>query len=134
MLIFYMEISKFFPRRCCNVKNDVIPTFISTPKCRWSPNHLPSCQETKIRHDAMRVNKFKKHLWGDNFVYFNVFFQSLFCTILTAKQNFLAEHIKILTGSLEMRKIGLNFFNFFSWAHHYLESVNYIKKSQSEVN
>ena len=36
------------------------------------------------------------------------------------KQNFLAEHIKILPGSLEIRKIGLKFHKFCCRTHFYL--------------
>ena len=52
---------------------------------------------------------FEERLLGSHFVHFNDFIQNLSCRThqnFVRKQNFFAEHIKILPGSLEIRKIG----------------------------
>ena len=67
-----------------------------------SENYLVfySCQEAEIRHDARRLNKVEEHLSG----YFHGFYQNLSCRThhnFARKQNFLAEHIKILPDRLK---------------------------------
>ena len=77
---------------------------------------------------------FEEHLLGGPFVHFNGFLQNSFCREhhnFARNQNFVAEHIKILSGSLEIRKIGLKFQKF-SWRTHFyllnrLKFVSYVK-------
>ena len=57
---------------------------------------------------ARKLKIFEEHLLGGPFVHFNSFFQNFSCRThhnFARKQNFVAEHIKILPGSLEIKKI-----------------------------
>ena len=79
---------------------------------------------------------FAEHLLGGLFVYFNGLFQNLSCRThhnFARKENFLVEHIKILPGILEIRKIGLKCHTFSCRTHLYLlnklKFVNYMKNS-----
>ena len=79
---------------------------------------------------ARKLNMFEEHLLGALFVHFNSFFQNFSCRThfnFARKQNFLAEHIKILPGNLEMRKIGLKLYKFFIFLQN---TFLYVKQTE----
>ena len=95
-----------------------------------------AASKAKIRHFARKLNMIEEHLLGGLFVHFNDFFQNSSCRThhnFTRKQNFLAKHIKILLGSLEIREIGQKFLKFSCRTEFYvlniLKFVNYRKDS-----
>ena len=79
---------------------------------RCSANYLfCSYQEAKFRHVARKLNIFEERLLGGLFVHFNDFFRDFSYRTLhnfARKQIFLAEHIKILLGSLEINQSNIS--------------------------
>ena len=80
---------------------------------------------------------FEEHLLGGLFAHFTDFFQNLSCRHITIlpeqrKQKFLTEHIKILPGSLEVRKISQIFLQNTSLSAKQTK-VNYMKNSSCRI-